>query len=303
MKKLTYKEICSIMNEEQKNGGKNRELQLKRWNKNYGVIKEDKYYLLDDSTFIPPLIDKRNKYTGYIEILLLNELLLSNESNKDFTYRELMEILGLVNKQYYFAKYNQKEYIEKLMLEYGEESAEMISYSLNIFFSKTKKMLRRLLKNSIDILENKSIIFQNKTIVLYRKKFSQETKKNYVELHTCDKSETAQFLDIQKETMKKYGISKISQYFSLDIHTKRCYNTDINEKIKEIYGYDVYSFGINLVYSKKQAKEYSTKYISGIKNKLNENIQDKLLNSKELNIISKKLKEQFIKDFIRLKGE
>lgn len=303
MNQLTYKQICSIMNEEQKNGGKGRQLQLKRWNKNYGVVKEGKYYLLDDSTFIPPLVDKRSKYTSYIEILLLNQLLLSNESNKDFTYRELMETLGLVNKQYYFAKYNQKEYIEKLMLEYGEESAEMIAYSLGIFFSKTKKMLKRLLKNSIDILENKSIIFQNKTIVLYRKTFSQETNKQYIELHTCSKEETAQFLDIQKEIMKKYKISKTSQYFSLDIQTRKCYNTDINEKIKEVFSYDYYSYGVNLVYSKKQAKEYSTMYINGIKNKLNENIQDKLLNSKELNIISNKLKEQFIKDFINLKGE
>lgn len=300
MNQLTYKQICTIMNEEQKNGGKGRQLQLKRWNKNHGVVKEGKYYLLDDSTFIPPLVDRRSKYTSYIEILLLNQLLLSNESNKDFTYRELMETLGLVNKQYNFAKYNQKEYIEKLMLEYGEESAEMIAYSLSIFFTKTKKMLKRLLKNSIDILENKSIIFQNKTIVLYRKTFNQEINKQYIELHTCSKEETAQFLDIQKEIMKKYKISKTSQYFSLDIQTRKCYNADINEKIKEVFNYDLYSFGVNITYSKNQAKLYNTIYINGIKQKLNQNIQNKLLNSKELNIIPKELKERFMDNFIKL---
>ncbi len=302
MKKLTYKEICSIMNEEQKNGGKNRELQLKRW-KDYGVVKEGKYYLLDDSSFVPPLVDKRSKYTSYIEILLLNQLSSLNKTDANFTYRELIELLGLVNEHYYFAKYNQKEYIEKLMSEYGEDSYEMLSYSLNIFFSKTKKMLKRLLKNSINIIENKSIIFQNKTIVLYKKEYNLETGRHHVELHTCDKKETAKFLDMQKEVMNKYKISKIKQYYSLDKQTKKDYNTDINKKIKETFNYDLYSCGINVVYSKKQAKEYSTEYISGIKNKLNENIQDKLLNSKELNIISKELKEQFVKDFIKLGGK
>lgn len=74
---------------------------------------------------------------------------------------------------------------------------------------------------------------------------------------------------------------------------------DINATIREEMGYSFYCNSIRFLLSNEALKRTYQKSLNG--QKLNNNIQNKLLTSKEMEIISKSLNEQFVDKFIKLK--
>ena len=291
---LTYKQICGIMQEEELRGGTNRNKQLKRWRQYYDIEKNGKYYYIikkynDDEL---QLIENHGKYTTYIENILIHKLSQVNEQEISLTYRELFEGLFMVNKDYYKAKYNKHDYFEQITCPSLQNKEDIIESNMGLFFGISSRLLKRILDDSIKSMENRRLLIANKSFRLYKK------ENNKIISHECDTDEINKILNIQNRIMNKYGIEKIQQTYYFDWNTRNKFYDDINDCIKKELGYTFYCNSIKFILSDEGLQREYQKTLTA--KKLNNNIQNKLLTSKEMEIISKSLNEQFVDKFIKL---
>lgn len=292
---LTYKQICGIMQEEELRGGTNRNKQLKRWQQYYDIEKNGKYYYIikkynDDEL---QLIENHGKYTTYIENILIHKLSQINEQEISLTYRELFEGLFMVNKDYYKAKYRKHDYFEQINCPSIKNKEDIIESNMGLFFGISSRLLKRILDDSIKSMENRKLLVTHKSFRLYKK------ENNMIISHDCTNEEIIKITEIQNRIMEKYNLYKIQQSYQLDWYTRNQFYDDINETIRKEMGYSFYCNSIRFLLSNEALKRTYQKSLNG--EKLNNNIQNKLLTSKEMEIISKSLNEQFVNKFIKLK--
>ena len=141
-------------------------------------------------------------------------------------------------------------------------------------------------------MENRKLLVTHKSFRLYKK------ENNMIISHDCTNEEIIKITEIQNRIMEKYNLYKIQQSYQLDWNTRNQFYDDINETIREEMGYTFYCNSIRFLLSNEALKRTYQKSLNG--QKLNNNIQNKLLTSKEMEIISKSLNKQFVDKFIKL---
>lgn len=306
-KPLKYKEICEIMNEPAStSGAKGRQLQLTKWQQFYDIDKiGTKYYIKKKySEEELQLIEHSGKYASYIADKLLYYFDLIQETESTISYYDIYEITNMVNTNYHVGKNNMytdrdKEIIkfdtiEDNILELTKE--DIIFSSLNSFFETSNKLLRQNVDNAVKSMAQKGLIVYNESFILYKKPIKCGDIYIPQSKHICNPDEISIMLDIKNEALNRLGISKKQLYFA-PRQIKKEYHNYILTRIKELFGYDYYTNAIHFIIGKKSV-EHELKFHKS--NKINQNVQNQMLESKEINKkITAYLNEQFVNEYIK----
>ena len=317
-----YKEWCQILNEEPKRG-KAKNTHLKQWNQYMDIVSNNRKLTLvsvyNDENL--QLIEKHGKFTTYIENFLTLYFEKCDSKYVILSNKDILEKAYMVNSNYFKGKRNPYDYVKNFQLPLKEEDIPDEEYALrktldesSIFFSASYRLLKRIIYDSLVSMENRLLIQKNKTFRLY---------KNYIDKngiarsthHDCNDDEIQRILSVQYKTLaqfnksapsydngdKKYYIDDIRNIHILHKREKDEFYNMLNNNIQEEFkqeGYNAYSVAwkINLADKSCFQREINKMNFA----KLNENVQDKLLNAKDLSVIETVLKQQLIDKFIKL---
>lgn len=305
---MPYGEFCKLTNEDFLQGSSKTQ-QIKRLG-NYmnvdtprGKIKINKVY--DEQEML--LIKRQSKFTEYIEDLII--MYLANNNNKEvtLTYKEMAEYFCMVNDNYYPVKYNKKPHVKdykmqtSLMYFNQDDADKQISYNMSLFFNITDKLIKEIIKNSLKSLKQRSLILYHDTFKLYRKTYIEEIDSYIVETFICDKQEREKFLDLRKEVMERHNIKKLQDIVYLPYADRELYFQDLKLTLMEcdeLHNCDMYANAFTIEYAKNGIDYEYKQLISDNKLMLNNNMQFKLLSTKELDCINNMLRKQFIDKLI-----
>ncbi len=239
-----------------------------------------------------------SKFSDYITDLLIKQLSLSETTV--FTYTELFEKLGLVNEFYKQARsnlYSHKPYYETPKFTYditdyelnnGDTEYHIIENNLYKFFISSSKILKEIIRNSLNSMQKRRLLFWKPTYRVYKK-----LDNGLVLSYNCDKELAGKILDWENEALEYLGYK--TKWFGKDTKAKNYLNQYVNQHLNQL-GYDYYTDAIDLTLAtesiKREAYKVDCRYI------LNNNIQTKLLESKEMENIITSLNKQFIKEYI-----
>lgn len=256
-----------------------------------------------DYTIIRELTDVEklafnSKFSDYITDLLIKQLSLSKTTV--FTYTELFENLGLVNEFYKKARsniYSHKPYYETPKFIYditdyelnnGDTEYHIIENNLYKFFISSSKILKEIIRNSLNSMQKRRLLYWKPTYRVYKK-----LDNGSVISYNCDKELAGKILDWENEALSYLGYK--TKWFGKDTKAKNYLNQYVNQHLNQ-YGYNYYTDAVDLTLAtesiKREAHKIDCQYI------LNNNIQTKLLESKEMDNIIKTLNKQFIKEYV-----
>lgn len=302
-KAYKYSELCSFFGEEEKTGS-TRYSQINRWRQYYDLEKVGSKYLVlkkyDKDEL--KLIEKHGKFTSYISNLLVQYLAQQEANEITLTYREIFEMLWMVNDKYYPAKYGQRNIENEITYNVNPmdkpiNSDKMVSTNISMFFNISGRILKGIVNDALTSMEKRSLIVANKSFRLFRKVYDADKQTSYIESHDCTKDEISEILDFQAQAMKLVGIKNLSQIFYLDGHKRQIYVNYLQEKIQQRFGYDTYAKSWHLILG-KNALQQEQKALS--KNQLNTNVANRLLTSKEMKLISTTINEQMVEEYIKI---
>lgn len=306
-KELSYEDFCNILKEPVKTGSakKNQLDILKNYidlSTSYGKIKINKVYSENEIL----LIERKAKFSEYIEDLLIQYLANDSSHKVTMTYREMAEYFYMINKEYYKAKYDKHSYIDLFSLKtnqfYNKNELNCDIYKhMGIFFNISDKLIKEIIDGALKSLSNKSLIIARENFKLYRKEYSEETKEYYMQEFTCNKQQREEFLNIRKQLMNKYNIKKLQDIIYLDSDTRNNYFDELAQRMGEsdtLNHCSRYANAYDIEYGDKAIEHEYKRIMSQNKKLINANMEYKLLTTKELECINQLLKEQFIDKFI-----
>lgn len=296
-----YKDICTLFGDNKASGGKDRDAQLRKWQKKYEIDKVGTRYIIQRE-LLPEeieLMENNGKFTTYIQNLLVWKLKQQENHEVRFGYKDIFEYMNIVNGRYYSIKYGEER------LEYTFEAAEITSTNpnsindyLDIFYEYSNRTLKRMVRDSLNSMAKRNLIIYYKSYRLFRKVYIQETKKWKIERHECTNEEVAVILGIYVDTMKKFGLKEERFIYIMDEVPKREFYRIIDEQISERFGYDYHRETFKIILSEGIDKGYPHVLTQ---KRLNENVQIKLDESVDLNKMIPKIQlEMFIKDLISM---
>lgn len=304
---FTYNEFCELTNSTPVTP-KQKVAQFNEWSKymdltkGYNKITLNKVYNTDEML----LISHNRKFTEYISDLIIMYLANSNKKVETLTYKELAEYLYMVNKNYYKAKYKKMEYIDEFemhtdILYFTKDAAAKHIYNdMGMFFNITDKIIKEIIRNALKSLENKGLIICNTNFKLYKTvkvKESQYVTKTYI----CNDDQRKEFLNIRKKIMIKHNVNKLQDIIYLKKDERDSYFKDLRVALQSspiLNNCSKYANAFDIEYGDKAVQYEYKRIIAENKKIINNNLQYKLLTTKELECINNALKVQFIDKFI-----
>ena len=175
-------------------------------------------------------------------------------------------------------------------------------------------IINNLISESLTSLEKMSLIHKNKTFRLYRN-YKDEHGMFRSEQHDCTEDEISRILTIQHDSIiefnaetkeiyghnSKYHLPNIQcVHYLYPKERKRFYNI-MNRRLKEEFsdeGWNAYSVAWKITLAQPQSFQYEIAKINY--RQLNQNVQDKLLTAKDLQLIEDTLKKQFVNTYIKI---
>lgn len=310
-----YKEICAIFNEPVVNtGSKGRALQLRKWQQYYDIEKVGLYYYIkrkyNDTEL--DLIENSGKYTSYITDKLLDYLSCVKDKEITLSFYDIYEITTMVNDKYHKGKNNlhtqnktlevQKFHIDigsYMQNELNVNNERLISASLYTFFKVSNKLLRQNVYNALKSMQKKGLIIFHDSFIFYKKPTRSSTGDIvYYPPHICTNEEVSKMLDFKAESLRYAGLNNFKELYCSNIDTQNKYYNFLLSRIKSVYGYDSYTNAVKIILGNK-AIEHELKFNKS--NRLNKNVQNQMIESKEMNQkIVKYLTEQFVDEYIDL---
>lgn len=287
--KLKYSEICNIFSLENK-GGSYVTNQISELKKTYNIIKEGRDYLITHR-YTPEEILRLQYYDNlkqHIEVLLCTVFTLPKlETVKTFYMKDLLEVLSLVNSDYYKTKFEENLQIAMDLLEVKDDSLEF-------FMNETQPMLRRLVNDALDDLEDKKLITIYKIPVLAKIGIDEHGNKitRPHELSLDNKDIASQdeldsllhcFLVAQYDTMHELGFEKESDLVKKGLPTINKYRGLTAKKLKHDYYYYKYRLTLNTAYIQNYAIQ-DIKERNKINKACNNLVKTKILNSNQGNL-------------------
>lgn len=280
---LTYKQLCTELNLPQLRGSK-QTTQLNHIRQQYDLEKlsSNKYIIHKQYTQeeIQYLSDLKN-YSKYLTNLLLDELLKVNSPQVCYTYRELREILGMVNYNYFPVKYKKKHL--NLPKDYQNEwlgiSDVADEQALNYIFKK---------------LYDQGIINYHTTYKFYKYDYDEDDNLIYNPPHIATPQEEAEMLEAQKEGLILAGLKEKKDLFTASDEKKEVYYTHVNQFIIS-KGYDKYSRAISITIINNLWK-----YVDASRPRFNEIQVDRYLHSKRFKAIPEGIHQRFVEGLIKI---
>lgn len=321
---LKYAALCKIINEEPK-GGKGKILHINRI-KQYVDITKDKgkiyigrVYTNEDELKI---IESYGKFTTYIRQFLINLFYeleqTTGQTSIIMTNRDILEMTHMVNNNYFIGKNAPYKYIEQFDITVKIDDMPNDQYIANrildesdIFFSGSYRLLKRVVYDSLTSLERMSLINKNKTFRLY-KNVIDDNGRFISTHHDCDEDEISRILTVQhdsiiefnqilKEENKHHHLANIQYVHYLYPNDKKRFYAIMNRRLREEFkdeGWNAYSVAWKINLAQPKTFQYEIAKINY--RQLNQNVQDKLLTAKDLQLIEATLRKQFVNTFIRM---
>ena len=270
----------------------------------YGKITLNKIY--DEQEML--LINRRSKFTEYIEDLLI--LYLSDNKNSmpiTLTYREMAEYFCMINKDYSKAKQNRYRYVDDFtiktnIMHYSEEDCFSDKCrDMGIFFGITDKLIKDIINDALKSLKQKSLILYRDNFKIYKKVWDNDFQKDVVLKYICTKEQRAKFIDIRQSVMAKNEIKKLQDVIYLSKEKREKYFDELSNALKqcdELYNCTHYANAYDIEYGEKGIEHECRRIKSRNQMLIKNNMQYKLLTTKELECIHSTLKTQFIDRFI-----
>lgn len=295
-KLYSYEELCNATGVESKlNSGKGRELQLAKWEMLYEIEKpkRGKYIIkrIRDEDEIQYLDDLKN-YSKYLTNLFIDILLEEKETCVCYTYRQIRELLGMVNKDYYPAKYGKRILTLKGEEYINKEVAK--SKWLNISEQMDRQLIDYILNKLSD--ENRgAIINYHTTYMLYKFEKDKNGNEIFHAPHRASVEEESLILEAQKKALIIAGIkSKQELRFGASKEQQEKYYEVLNNFIKKM-GYDRYAKAISITIINNLWK-----YAQVSKERFNKLQVQRCLTSKRFNSIPKFINEQLVDKLIKI---
>jgi hypothetical protein len=327
---LQYPELCRLIGEEPKQGGKAKRLHLNRIKQYVDLMQENRKIYIgrvyeDDDEL--QIIENHGKFTTYIRQFLINlfyELgLRTGQTSVVMTNRDILEMTCMVNNNYFIGKNAPYKYLNEFNLSINREdmpSEEYISNKIidesDIFFSSSYRLLKRVVYDSLTSMEKSSLINKNKTFRLYKNSVDEHGRFHSTQ-RDCDDEDIARILTAQHDAIvefnldakerhgadTRYHLPNIQCVHYLYPSERKRFYAILNAKIKEEFkeeGWNAYSVAWKITLAKSRIFEDELATINY--RRLNENVQDKLLSAKDLSLIEDTLKKQFVNTFIRVRN-
>lgn len=297
--KLKYSEICNIFNLENK-GGSYVTNQISELKKTYNIIKEGRDYLITHR-YTPEEILRLQYYDNlkqHVEVLLCTVFTLPKlETVKTFYMKDLLEILSLVNSDYYKTKFDENLQIAMDLLEVNDDSLEF-------FMNETQPMLRRLVNDALDDLEDKKLIVLNKIPVLakitiddYGNKITRTAELSLDNKEIKSQKELDYFLGVlqvaEYDAMHEMGFEKEKDLKKNGLPTINKYRGLTAKKL----GHDYYYHKYRLILNTKYIQNYAIQDVKE-RNKINKACNN-LVKTKIINSNQGKLKQVDYNDRIK----
>ena len=276
----SYKELCTILNEEAKTG-KAKQLQLKNWKRYFDWEKDGQKFIIVDIYDTPlPKEDLRRKgnnsiYKNYIELILLQYLSKQEGYRKTFTKRNWLELLGMIN-----SKYGKEPKMKLKQLDYCINDQE-----ITLFYIRSNKKLERVLHDALSNLQReKLIIVEYETVIVSVDERGKEHR------FIANDYQKKKILQTERYILKNVMQYKNMFYVYIKNKSNEYYNK-VNEKLHELYGWKYYYKQIKIIYDQPNIVDaIPSKEIMLQKEILNSKIVE-FLNDNAKNVYEKKEKE------------
>lgn len=294
--KLKYSELCEMFNMERERGSKLQK-QIRTLEKDFEIYKKDKYYIIIKKLTEKEKLEKLyyNNIKSHIEMLICTLLTYPIiERNKKFDMPDLLQVLSIVNNDYKSTKYN-KEYATMLL-----ELEDLEYNNINIFFNETEPLLRRIVIESLNNLEDKQILLVKRHTVLVKNEYDEKGRIIKSIPHELENDEEEEaFIICKNEVLKEMGFTKESQVFASGNYIKKRYRDKVSMKL----GHDYYYTRYELIINTKHIMEYTIqdpiekRKIEKICNQL---VKKKIMSSKqgELKLLSDNYRKIYVDNFI-----
>lgn len=294
--KLRYRELCEALNIERQRGSKLQK-QMSDLSKDFEIIKEGREYTIIKYYTEQDRLDKLyfDNIKSHVEMLICTLLTYPKMTDtRKIDMGEILELLKMVNKDYNVTKYGEnKRYATELL------DVDNVSYT-DIFFNETDMMLSRIIRESLNELQDKKIISYDKYSVLVKKIFDEKGKWIDKEEYELLKDwERQAILTCQNEVLNDMGYTKESQIFADGEIIKKKYRDEVAKRLNCDYFHNRYKLIINtkhiLDYTIKDPVE--RKRVERACNKL---VKKKVMSSKqgELKLLSEEYRQIYVDNFI-----
>ena len=292
-KELSYKQLCSLMGEEESSSGNVRKYQLERWQEKYNIEKigRGKYIVHGQLTKEESqTIKDRKNYANFLQATLLQFLSESEASTTVYTYRDIREHLMMVNPNYFPVKYYQKELNIKVSHKYTAELTEALK---RIWFDNADNHDEYAIKAALRKLSDRRLISIKETHVFYKhiRLPNGNTVSSKPELATDEQE--AQFLQVGIEYLNKVGCKNVGELCNKSKIIQQGYYRALVNYIKTL-GYDRYARAFVIT----RASELN-RMVKFLAPEFNEMQVNRYLKSKRFNSIPKDMNEQLVEELIK----
>lgn len=266
MNTYTYKELCELLNEEQKRSNQ-RTKQFEKWRRKYKIEKvenKNTYTIRPLTLQEKEVISKKCSYQQYIEPMLYKLLLKSKTKSVDYSMLDLMYDLYLVNGNYIDAKYKANQTI---LCDYFNWDNK----SLNDYTFETYKMFKRIIKDIFKSMQSRDIITVSE-VYMKVNKFSVDNVEK-ISVEKMKDSEIAQLMKYRRiYTNEKYQCDK---YENLSYYKKQKVDEFVAKKMNMSWYYTNYHIILNK-YGVKDVVKNNNYEFKDLGKLVNDNIQNKI---------------------------
>lgn len=289
-KRYKYDQLCDIFDLEHKRGS-GQQTQINQISKKYDIEKTSKNYYIIHKEYSNIEIAENNKYhkyKNYIEPMLYTILSQPKNNVIRMDMHELMEFLGIVNKDYHYAKYHAKE-CEQL-IKGGNIN------SLEIFSRESEPMLKRIVIDVLKEMQEKCLVEVNMIPMFAKKYRDNDNGKIYTKIWEANKKdEIPKLLEAKRIALNNFNIKYWNelQYFQFG---------EAKDIVANELQIDYFYYEYEIILNKTGLKELITENYSDLKKSLNSYIQEKTKRSRrgDLKILSSNEKDTYVNYLINI---
>ncbi|HHD2592839.1 TPA: hypothetical protein ACOTFJ_001883 [Clostridium perfringens] len=252
-----YKELCVFLGWEITNGNSKKKQMdtlstMCKWHKEGNKIVVDGVYekqlIKEDGRKNNFGTGKKSIYYKDFEIIMLKLFELNHTNYLDFTITQLMQMVGMVNKDYVKYKYSKGDLLDKLLTE---EAIKITNDEVNTFYEVHQKLLSEGAKTCLKKLKQAYLVDlkEIRMLRMFKLVVSDEdgtTKRQYYD-REATKEEIELILVEKRKLLEKMGCNDIQQIYQrrLQVGFYRELRAILEEKYHISFDYTSYRAILN----------------------------------------------------------